>query len=462
MGSRKTHEGAEKVYEAAELWVGRALRSDDSLFTPGKAIWKRELLGELRERFLDQPDEGSDSFLKKVERQLTDSPPEIYQLMGEVLYVHFLIIAADRMKGITKKNRIEKVLGWSSQPVRIPQKLVDALEPGIGGTGRGYQSDRPYQLGFLIEFMESWKGLELGQREELLRDPWRLKELASEIDYQSELMQSSGAIIGTMQRECLLHMVFPDTFERVFSFSQKERISEAFADLVAETTDDVDRKLFQIRQALEKKRKRDFDFYDFDIRANWDATLNPWDSFVKLAKAYLATGKLEEQELDYKIEFGQRMMKAREALLVGTEDWPAIVYRALSASNLSRWQDNDDIRKWCAEHGNEAFEAMQSLWAGDGSPLRDRIRAFNASLRLTSASGPGSRMRPISVLLMGLDFKNHPPFMVSVFNEAYRLTGYGEPPGDADEATLYEHALASLIDLSPRPRSETWRSRIAL
>ena len=55
MGSRKTHEGAEKVYAAAEAWVDRALRRDDSLFTPVKAIWTRELLGELRERFLDGP-----------------------------------------------------------------------------------------------------------------------------------------------------------------------------------------------------------------------------------------------------------------------------------------------------------------------------------------------------------------------------------------------------------------------
>ena len=74
------------------MWVERALRTDDSLFTPGKTIWTRELLGELRERFLDRPDVAGDGFMGKLERQLEGSPPEIYQLMGEVLYVHFLII----------------------------------------------------------------------------------------------------------------------------------------------------------------------------------------------------------------------------------------------------------------------------------------------------------------------------------------------------------------------------------
>ena len=50
MGSRLTASGTERVYEAARLWVDRALRSDDSLFTPGKPIWSRQWLGELRRR----------------------------------------------------------------------------------------------------------------------------------------------------------------------------------------------------------------------------------------------------------------------------------------------------------------------------------------------------------------------------------------------------------------------------
>ena len=135
MGSRKTHEGAERVYAAAELWVERALRRDDSLFTPGKAIWTRELLGEscCGIRFLDNPDEGSDSFEMKLERQLADSPKEVYQLMGEVLYVHFLIVWT---KTITNERRvIENVLEWSPEPVDIPLDLVYSLTPGIAAPG---------------------------------------------------------------------------------------------------------------------------------------------------------------------------------------------------------------------------------------------------------------------------------------------------------------------------------------
>ena len=58
MGSKRTEGNDDKTYAAATRWVDCALRADDSLFTPGKAIWTRGLLAELHSRFLDQPDEG--------------------------------------------------------------------------------------------------------------------------------------------------------------------------------------------------------------------------------------------------------------------------------------------------------------------------------------------------------------------------------------------------------------------
>jgi hypothetical protein len=47
---------AEAVYEAAERWVDAALRIDDSLFTPGVAIWAAPVIDDLYHRFVEQPD----------------------------------------------------------------------------------------------------------------------------------------------------------------------------------------------------------------------------------------------------------------------------------------------------------------------------------------------------------------------------------------------------------------------
>ena len=131
MATRIMNGGAEKVYSAAAAWVEQALRTDGSLFTPGESIWTSHWLGELRQRFLNHPDESSASFLEKLEAQLKDSPPEIYQLMGETLYVYFLVVST---KNSTNEQRvIGQVLGWSPSPVSIPPVLVAGLVLSIPG-----------------------------------------------------------------------------------------------------------------------------------------------------------------------------------------------------------------------------------------------------------------------------------------------------------------------------------------
>ena len=133
MGSRKAHEGAERVYVAAEKWIDCALRNDDSLFTPGKPIWSSECLAELRDRFLERPDVGEGNFYEQLKTQLEGCSAESHQLMAEVLYVHLLFISEGGMRGDTKKERVEQVLGWGAPISKVPSDLVNGLSPGLGG-----------------------------------------------------------------------------------------------------------------------------------------------------------------------------------------------------------------------------------------------------------------------------------------------------------------------------------------
>ena len=130
MGSRRTEEKDDKTYAAASRWVDCALRTNGSLFTPGKVIWTRGLLAELHIRFLDQPDEGAGDFFEKLEGQLSGSTAEVYQLMGEVMYVYFLILA----RAGNKQERIERVLGWSPTQVEIPSVNGGAIMYLEGGS----------------------------------------------------------------------------------------------------------------------------------------------------------------------------------------------------------------------------------------------------------------------------------------------------------------------------------------
>ncbi len=269
MGSRKPN--AENVYDAAQKWVDCALRKDDSLFTPGKRIWTRELLGELRKWYLNQPDVPGEDFYDKLRNQLKGGQPDVYQLMGEVLYAQFLIIWKEGMGQDAKKSQIEQVLGWGAPVSNIPKDLVDGLTPGIAHS-EALLTYRPYQVGFMIEFVDQWKEQEASARERSLKDAWTFRKFAMEMRFQSSLLRNNQETPRS-QKHALLHLVFPNTFEGIVSVEHKKKIARAraFAHFVTEETPNVDRKLILIRRGLEAELDRDFDFYDENIRISWDA-----------------------------------------------------------------------------------------------------------------------------------------------------------------------------------------------
>ena len=255
---------ANHVYEAAIKWVDSALRTDGSLFTPGEPIWSRRWLGELHKRFLNHPKEPRRDFLKSLEQQLADSPPEVYQLMGEVFYVYFLIVYTKNSDG--EQEVIDTVLKWAPSPVAIPSELVDSLVPGLINPGPGFHSYRPFQVGFIIELVEQWK--ENNECVPLLEDPWRFKNFLTNITLRSRLL-SNGGNKHRPQREAILHLVFPDTFEAITSVNAKEKIAGVFAEFVKEPTNDVDRKIEQIRKGLAPERGNNFDFYEASVKSRW-------------------------------------------------------------------------------------------------------------------------------------------------------------------------------------------------
>lgn len=233
MGSRRTGNGVENVYMAAKAWVDCALRTDDSLFTPGTPIWTNENLAELRRQFLDRPDYGAgDGFFSQLKIQLENSQSDVYQLMAEVLYAEYLIVWSGerpQIRGARKRANVEDVLGWGASIKTVPNepvRLVDGLTPGIARS-QPFTQQIPYQVGFIIEFVEQWKKEPPDVRESLLIDPWAFKNFTVNISFQGQLLHDQPNRAGA-QREALLHLVHPYTFEGIVSADHKNRIANAF------------------------------------------------------------------------------------------------------------------------------------------------------------------------------------------------------------------------------------------
>ncbi len=453
MGSRRTIPGVENVYVATEKWVDCALRKDDSLFTPGKPIWTRELLGELRECYLDRPDVPGDDFYDRLRNQLRGSRPEVHQLMAEVLYAQFLIIWKEGMGQEAKKNGVEQVLGWGAPIATISEDLIDGLTPGIAHSQALLQY-RPYQVGFIIEFADQWKALEQNKRNRLLKDPWAFKNLVMGMKPDSLLLHESQNT-PQAQREALLHLVHPDAFEGTVSVDHKKKIAEAnaFAHFITEEIPDVDHKLVEIRRGLEAGLDRDFGFYEENIRSFWDtetsapwwdpSTSNPWAKYLRIASDFLHSGRMWPWELENKYEIGRKLEEAMAPVRGGTDDWAIPVKRGLTGNLIFRIQQAK-FREWINLSPKDALKALQTIWASENLSLSERIRAFSKLLPQEVIGGAGTRMNVISQLLMGLNVEKYPPFKTTAFSRAYKRTGYPQPSEDADEAELYEHALGFL------------------
>lgn len=175
-----------------------------------------------------------------------------------------------------------------------------------------------------------------------------------------------------------------------------------------------------------------------------DETTDMWDEYLKHAREYLRNGSLEDDELGYKRELGGALSETREKVLANADEWPKLLKSALGKGNVIDWRDVDDFNRWCTNHQDEALNALCSIWTKEDLPVGERVRAFSDAMPREVKSGPGTRMSLISGLLMALDNEQYPPFQITTFREAYTRTGYDEPNRDADEATLYIHALGFL------------------
>ena len=152
------------------------------------------------------------------------------------------------------------------------------------------------------------KKLQPSERDRLLEDPWAFRNFVFRQDIH----------VAYTQREALLHLVFPDTFESVVSKDWKDRIAQVFRDYVPDGTDNVDRRLAAVRRSLESKYGHGFHFYDPRLRAIWDPD-TPWSQFIQWASRFLAWPDFETSERDYKLVIGERF--ARDALVVGDQTW---------------------------------------------------------------------------------------------------------------------------------------------
>lgn len=436
---------ARRTYEGTARFVDAALRRDDSLFTPGRAIWSAPLLEELDRRFIQQPDIRTEvGFEGKLRGQLEGAPADVFQLMGEVLYLYYLP-ARWTVNGPTKRARINEVLGWSPSPVAMPADLDAMLDDGVGSGGTAFSQRKAAILAQYIRYAQAWKRLSQVARDEALADPWAFKRFVVTVPVEE------GAYYAC---ESLLHTVHADTFERIFSRSEKGRLLEALKD-IASSDADIDRRLWGLRQQIGLRVGADFDWYDtIPARALWRRFDDPWTGYVFWAGRFRNLDSFDQGERDYKLTISQHMGEARAAVLAGTDDWIARLKRAYgSPNNITSFHAHGAFLRWVEGHPDVSRDLLVDLWGGAADPL-DRLQAFLAGVPLDAIKGAATRINVLGLLLLAIDPYGLPPFKTGALDRSYGLVHFGGPAVEDGEMAPYRHSIAFYDTLMERARSQ--------
>ena len=254
------------IYEAAERWRRDCLEGEGSVLAPGGALWTAEGLGELDRHFVQNIDAGEGTFLERLETQLAAGSPAARRLMAELLWVLFLF--PSNIGASKKRETVREVWAWSDEalPEDHPM-LADAVLGGIGSGGTAFNTQRWRELVLLITAAHDLKNRSNGDRRALLSDPWAF----------SEWLADRQEAPGRQLRHMLPHLLFPDSFERISSQGDKERILSTFTGVGAKevkrwSLTRIDRELLSLRKRLEKERDGPIDFYNDDLRTEWRKT----------------------------------------------------------------------------------------------------------------------------------------------------------------------------------------------
>ncbi|WP_245936289.1 hypothetical protein [Streptomyces cahuitamycinicus] len=238
------------------------LLSGTSAFAREVPAWSRATAADLRARFVDRPDESSDTFLVKLRRQLDGAPDATVVLAAELLFVNMAPLVPEQIGRAKKRQILGEVLSWADRPVTVPADL----EPGLTGFmngGQGFLNYRWAQFRILVLLVERLAGMTGAEREATLEDPYGFRELCLDVQ------KAVGHKKGRAQIHVLLFLLFPDTYQPIASAQHKQEIVKSFADELLEPSADVDRDLLELCRTLQAQTGEPVDFYDERWVGRW-------------------------------------------------------------------------------------------------------------------------------------------------------------------------------------------------
>jgi hypothetical protein len=261
----------------------KSIFSDEEILTPGSIEY-------LKKNFIQNGLGGKESFIDKIKEQLIkkpkaavnddDIPKQALEVLAHAVWLWRLPPINSSTTG--RLDAVNEVLGLIDEDAKVKissqefKNWFENVSKGFAATGTYYNTNKPFELAYLIEFFGHF--------------------LASEqdaISFLSSKRAGSGKqIIQDNEKEvektvsvrnALLHLIHPDKYFPILSNGHKELIVEAFDGKVSiDDEQDIDEQLACIKNELIKLFPESAEsvpfFYSQSIRPLWDKESLPIES----------------------------------------------------------------------------------------------------------------------------------------------------------------------------------------
>ena len=249
------HSNAPQVFQAAQEFKQQCLIDQKSLFLPGQSIWTTAHFQSLITHFVNQPNTGEGGFYDKLATQLSTCAPLDVALMTEIFWI--VQLPATNLSPSTRLQRLEGI--WNIKPAQaFPVQSRFLALPVLGGLGSarpGYNQFLPSEMAFAVQAFASLVAMPVLERTALLNgDGFGF----------AEWLQSIPSGKGRQLYHTLCHVLFPDTFERIFSQNNKNRVlreHKIWAATMVGNRPLQDRALLELRERLEVQHPGEVDHY---------------------------------------------------------------------------------------------------------------------------------------------------------------------------------------------------------
>jgi len=232
----------EPIHQAFATWRDKCLVEDGSLFSD-TSLWTAAHVEEVRRAFVDHPDEGSDSFLTKLEGQMREASTPAQQLMAEMQWA--LLLFPSNITPERKRQQIQTIWSLSGSPLSTATPLLsDTVLIGIGSGGQGFNQFRPKELAYLIAIVVDLKS----------RTPQQRRRVLTDYDAFAAWIDGVPRDGDRQYRHMLRYFCFPDRVERTSTNADRKTILAGFGEAdTALTKQWTDRQLDDALLTLRKK-----------------------------------------------------------------------------------------------------------------------------------------------------------------------------------------------------------------